>query len=175
MGKHKRHIQMVILAALIILGGVTVARALFNGSGIPEKGDKAPSFTVKGLDGETHERKDLDGKPVVLNFWGTFCPPCTEEMPALQKQADRWASEGVSVIGMNLAENAVTVNSFLTQYGIRFPIYMDADETVRKAYGVHQYPTTFFIKPDGRIFEIKVGKMDENYIEQTVTALLAAS
>jgi peroxiredoxin len=166
---------MAILAVVLAAGGLTIGKSLFGGSEVPKVGDKAPAFSVKGIDGQAYKLSGLAGKPVVLNFWGTFCPPCTEEMPALQSQADKWASAGVSVIGMNLAENGVTVKSFINQYGIRFPIYMDPDDTVRKAYGVYQYPTTFFIKPDGRIYEMKIGKMDEAYIERTLAAMLASS
>lgn len=110
---------------------------------------------------------------MVLNFWGTFCQPCREEMPALQKQADQWVKEGVQVIGMNLGENGVTVRSYLEQHGIRFPVYLDTDDSIRQAYGVNQFPTTFFIRPDGTILKIRVGQMDEAFIEQSVRELLA--
>lgn len=176
MGKNRKWIQIVILAAVLVIGGLTIGSAIFKDSdGIPRTGDKAPDFATKGLDGKSYKLADLKGKPIVLNFWGTFCPPCRTEMPDLQKQADKWSASGVTIIGMNLGENAVTVKSFIDQYKIRFPIYMDEEDTIRKAYGVNQYPTTFFIRPDGKIHEIKIGVMDEAYIDQTVTAMLAAA
>jgi len=109
---------------------------------------------------------------VVLNFWATYCEPCRNEMPALQKQMDKWADSGLVVIGMNVGEGQVTVRSFIEQYKVKFPIYMDPDDAIRKEYGVLNYPTTFFIKPDGSIHLIKVGEMTETFIEQTITGMV---
>jgi peroxiredoxin len=169
----KQWLQIIVLAVVVLAGGLAIGNALFNREQVPRAGDKAPPFQVADLEGVRRNLGDWAGKPLVLNFWGTFCPPCTEEMPALQNQAAKWAEQGVGVVGMNLGENAVTVRSFIQQYGIRFPIYMDVDDTVRKAYGVNQYPTTFFIRPDGRVHKIIIGKMDEAMIESTVEAMLA--
>lgn len=176
MGKNRKWIQTAILAVVLLIGGWTIGTSLFGDTEkAPQAGDKAPSFAVKGMDGKTLKLDDLKGKPAVVNFWGTFCEPCRNEMPALQKQADKWAPSGLAVIGMNLGENAVTVKSFIEQYKVRFPVYLDEEEAVRKRYGVMYYPTTFFLKPDGTVFRIKVGEMDEAYIDQTVSDLLAAS
>ena len=169
----KQWLQIAVLAVVVLAGGLAIGNALFNREQIPRTGDKAPPFRVADLEGGQRSLSDWAGKPLVLNFWGTFCPPCTEEMPALQRQSAKWAERGVGVVGMNLGENAVTVRSFIQQYGIRFPIYMDVDDTVRKAYGVNQYPTTFFIRPDGRIHKIIIGKMDEATIDSTIEAMLA--
>lgn len=175
MGKNRKWIQISILAVVLLIGGWTIGTAVFGKNGkIPQAGDKAPAFSVKGLDGSTLKLSDLKGKPAIINFWGTFCLPCREEMPALQKAADKYGSSGVKVIGINLGENAVSVQSFLEQYKVKFPIYLDQDETIRKRYGVMYYPSTFFLLPDGTIHTVKVGEMDEAYIDQTVAALLAA-
>ncbi|MDF2924350.1 MAG: thiol-disulfide oxidoreductase [Paenibacillaceae bacterium] len=174
MEKRRQWIQAAILAAVLLAGAAAIGQALFGQhSRAPRTGDPAPGFTVEGIDGKTYKLGQLAGKPVVLNFWGTFCTPCIEEMPLLQSQADKWSQNGVSVVGINLAEDDATVQAFLDRHQIRFPVYMDRNERIRKAYGVHQYPTTFFIRPDGAIYEIKIGKMDESYMENTISALLA--
>lgn len=175
MGKNRKWIQMVILGAVLVIGGWTIGMSLMDKSDkIPQTGDKAPDFSVRGLDGSALKLSELKGRAVVLNFWGTFCLPCREEMPALQRAADKYSSSGVAVIGMNLGENAVTVKSFVDQYKVRFPVYLDKEETIRKRYGVMSYPSTFFIRPDGTVFEKKVGEMDDAYIERTLNALLAS-
>lgn len=174
MDKNKQRLQIIILAIVMLAGGLTIGKALFRNVKAPVIGDKAPGFSVKGLDGQTYTLAELAGKPVVLNFWGTFCLPCKEEMPALQRQAEKWAPLGVVVVGMNLGEDAATVSSFIEEYGISFPIYMDEDDKIRKQYGVSQYPTTFFIQSDGTVNRIKIGKMDEAYIEEAIAALLAS-
>lgn len=168
----KKWVQTAVLAVVVLAGGLAIGNALFNREQVPRTGDKAPPFQVTDLEGAGRTLGDWTGKPLVLNFWGTFCPPCTEEMPALQRQAAKWAEQGVGIVGMNLGENAVTVASFIRQYGIQFPIYMDVDDSVRKTYGVNQYPTTFFIRPDGKIHKIIVGKMDEAVIDSTVQDML---
>lgn len=171
--RSRKWLQISILIGLLAIVGLTVGGALFKDSPIPKPGGRAPEFNAPGLDGQKHTLSDLRGKPFVLNFWGTFCEPCRTEMPALQKQADKWAPKGLVVIGMNVGENAVTVKSFIEQYRIRFPIYFDETDNIRKDFGVLNYPTTFFIRPDGTIHQIKVGQMDEAYIEQTVASMLA--
>lgn len=168
----KNWVQTAVLAMVVLAGGLAIGNALFNREQVPRTGDKAPPFQVTDLEGAGRTLGDWTGKPLVLNFWGTFCPPCTEEMPALQRQAAKWAEQGVGIVGMNLGENAVTVESFIRQYGIQFPIYMDVDDSVRKTYGVNQYPTTFFIRPDGKIHKIIIGKMDEAAIDSTVQDML---
>lgn len=167
----KKWVQIAVLALVVLAGGVSIGNALFNREQIPREGSKAPHFKVVDLEGTARSLSDWAGKPLVLNFWGTFCPPCTEEMPALQRQAAKWAKQGVGVVGVNLGENAVTVRSFVRQYGIQFPIYMDADDTVRKAYRVNQYPTTFFIEPGGRIYKVMIGKMDEATMDSIMEAM----
>lgn len=170
--RSKKWMQIAILALVILAGGLAIGNALFNKERIPRAGDRAPQFKVADLDGTRRSLNDWADKPLVLNFWGTFCPPCKEEMPALQRQAAKWAERGVGVVGMNLGEDAVTVRDFVRQLGIQFPIYLDTDDVVREAYGVNQYPTTFFIQPDGRIYTIIIGQMDEATIESTVESML---
>lgn len=165
---------MAILLAVMVIGGIAIGSSLFKETTAPKPGTKAPDFKVLGVDGKVHRLADYKGKYVVLNFWGTYCPPCREEMPALQRQADKWSAADVVVIGMNVAENQVTVKSFLNQYGIRFPVLLDEKDEIRKSYGVLQYPTTFFLKPDGTIDQIKVGQMDEAFIERAVSGMLAS-
>ncbi len=101
--------------------------------------------------GETYKLSDFKGQPIVMNYWGTFCPPCIEEMPAIQKQHEKWQDQGVVVIGINLGEDRVRVNSFVEQHGITFLILMDRNLQVARNYGVSYYPTTFFIDERGRI------------------------
>ena len=81
---------------------------------------------------KTHELSDYKGKPVLVNFWGTFCPPCKEEMPDLQKMYDKWKSQGVVFLEVNVDKNKVTVQSFMDQYKLNMPVLLDAKEVVRK-------------------------------------------
>ncbi|WP_256757250.1 redoxin domain-containing protein [Cohnella sp. WQ 127256] len=173
MGRYRKSIQYIILAAVLLVGGYAIANSLFSKSVVLTKGDKPPSFRLAGLDNEVHELQDYEGKPLILNFWGTFCPPCRDEMPALQKQYDKWKGEGLELVGINLSEDKLTVESFIRQVGVSFPILMDKDKKTEKKYGLKQYPTTFFITPKGVIQEVVIGGLlSEEEIEVRVQRLM---
>jgi peroxiredoxin len=172
MGKNKKWIQITIFAVIIVVGALTLASNLFMTDKKPTVGAKAPDFTLLGLDGQTHKLSDARGKVVVVNFWGTFCEPCRNEMPALERQHVKWAGKNVEIMGLNLDEPRVAVENFINQYKVTFPILFDKNEENRKRYGVSQYPTTFFVGPDGKIAVIKIGEMTEPFIEKTLTTLL---
>lgn len=172
MGKHRTWIQIAIFAVVILVGGWTLTNNLFFSDKKPTEGASAPNFKLVGLDGNMKELAELKGKVVVVNFWGTFCEPCRDEMPALERQKEKWAGKNVEILGLNLNEPRVAVENFVNQYKVTFSILLDKNEETRKRYGVSQYPTTFFIKPDGKIGVIRVGQMDEAFIDQTISSLL---
>lgn len=151
MKKNKRWIQIVILAAIVVVGGYTIGSSLWDEkeTKIVRVGDKAPNFSVEGLDGKTYRLSDYRGTTVVLNFWGSFCPPCVNEMPLLDDIYEANADHAV-VLGVNLDEARLTVESFVRRTGVTFPILLD-DETIQRMYGVIQYPTTFVIDAEGVI------------------------
>lgn len=174
MGKNRRWIQIVVFSAILLIGGYTIGMSFWNKETPVKIGYKAPNFNLLGLDGQQYKLSDLKGKSVVVNFWGTFCPPCVEEMPALQRQHDQWNPKNVEVLGINLNESKVTVSSFVKQNEITFPILLDNDET-RKAYKVRSYPTTFFIDSNGIIRDIFVGGMKENDILLRINKLMESN
>lgn len=172
MGKNKKWIQILILSAVAIIGALAIGQSLFLDTAIPKVGSKVPSFQLMGTDNEKHDIADYEGKVVVLNFWGTFCEPCKREMPAIQRQYDKWQDQGVSVIGINLGESAVTAHSFIREHNLTFLTLFDSDLSIRNRYGVKQYPTTFFINREGRIEAIRIGEMEETFIDQTLMGML---
>lgn len=155
--RNKRIVQILILGAILAIGGYTVIQSLAEEKSEPPKtGEKAPNFSLTGLDGKTYDLKDYRGKTVLVNFWGTFCPPCVNEMPLLDSVYRKYGGE-VVILGVNLDEPELTVQRFVDRYGITFPILLD-DMTVQRMYGVYQYPTTFVINPEGEIIDIKIGE-----------------
>ena len=173
MGRYRKVIQYCIFAIVLVVGGYAISNALFTTSTVLTQGDTPPSFKLAGLDNQVHEWKDYEGKPVILNFWGTFCPPCRAEMPALQKQYEKWKGEGLELVGINLSEDRLTVESFIRQVDVNFPILLDIDKRIEKAYGLKHYPTTFFITADGKIQEVVIGGLlTEEEIETRVQRLM---
>jgi peroxiredoxin len=166
-------LQISILLAIVIVGGYTIADSLFaDNDPVPAVGDRAPGFSLKGLDGEVYRLSDFAGKPVVLNFWGTFCEPCVREMPLIQQHYEKYQDRGLVVLGVNLDEPEVTVRGFVKDYGLTFPILLDKN-VVRKQYGVYYYPTTFFIDAEGRIVDKFVGEMKRQDLETRILQMFA--
>ncbi|MNI34404.1 Thiol-disulfide oxidoreductase ResA [compost metagenome] len=174
MRKNKKWVQLFIFSIVLIIGVFTIISNLSasDSKKYPQVGSKAPDFSLAGLDGKTHDMSAYKGKLVVANFWGTFCPPCKEEMPALQRQHEKWSNQGVAIVGINLDKNKITVQSFMDQYKLNFPVVLDTKEVVRRDYGVTEYPTTFFITPDGKVAVKRIGEMTESYIDETIQSLL---
>ena len=176
MGKHKKWVQLVIFGVVLVIGVFTIVSNLTSSgpAKYPQPGGKAPDFTLIGLDGKKHKLSEFKGKPVMLNFWGTFCPPCKEEMPAIQRQYDKWSQQGVVFLGVNLDQSPITVQAFMEQFKLNLPTLLDPKEEVRKLYGVSEYPTTFFIQADGTVKAKHIGEMKEAFIEQSLDELTAA-
>jgi thiol-disulfide isomerase/thioredoxin len=121
----------------------------------PRSGMPFPELTLPMLDGAAVQRiAALRGRVVVLNVWATWCAPCREEMPALQRLSERFDPAQVSVIGLTVDTDLNLVREFLIKYRIRFPILVDPLGAVAEGLlGVRGYPDTFVIAPDGRVAE----------------------
>jgi len=169
--KYRRWVQVFILLAIFIVGGITLADNLFSENTIPKVGSKAPDFTLPGMNGEQYRLSDYKGKIVVLNFWGTYCPPCVEEMPIIQNYYENYAADqNVEILAINENDPIVSVKAFFRQHKLTFPSLLDKD-VVRREYGVMNYPTTIFINENGKIEVIFEGAMDEAFLSSTLAAI----
>jgi cytochrome oxidase Cu insertion factor (SCO1/SenC/PrrC family) len=130
---------------------------------------KAPSFTLTTTDGTKLSLADLAGKPVVINFWATYCPPCKTEMPLLQQGVA--AKPGVRLVLINEGDGGQAARAFLTGVGIRQGTLLDSDLSVGKTYGVSALPVTVFVKADGTISSRQVGQLDERVLAAQLSNL----
>lgn len=175
MGKHRKKVQIIILLAVLLLGGYTIGRTFFtNEDGLVEVGSKPPQFALVDLKGQVHQLQDYKGQALVLNFWGSFCPPCVTETPEFQRQYTKWteAGEKLAIVGINLGEDQLTVSNFKQEYGLTYDILLDKDRKLMEHYGVKSFPTTFFVYPDGTIMDVFVGGMTQQQIDERITKLL---
>lgn len=118
----------------------------------------APDFTLPNTDGDDIALSELRGRPVVLNFWATWCPPCRAEMPALEQTWQRYGKEGVLILGINQGESQAVVERFARgTVDTTFPLLLDRRTEVGRTYAVRALPTTVFVDAEGRIQDIKVG------------------
>lgn len=146
--------------------------------GVPglEKGSIPPDFVLSSLSGETFRLSDLKGKKVILNFWASWCGPCKAEMPHMQKYYKKYKdSDNVEIVAVNLSESEKRgqkgIEEFVDAYGLTFPIPLDKEGAVMKAYKVLIIPTTYFIGTDGKVGQMITGPMDEKRIKELVDQL----
>lgn len=161
----KSVMKTVILLVILVAIGWTIYSAVTKDKQ-PQlaTGKPAPDFIAKDLTGKEYRLSELKGKGVILNFWGTWCEPCRDEMPALQEMSETLKNQGVLVLGVNNGKSDVTVQAFVKQYGLTFPILLDKRLDISKAYQVVNLPTTYFIKHDGTLAMRVIGPLNVNTI-----------
>ncbi|WP_144494531.1 TlpA family protein disulfide reductase [Bacillus pumilus] len=131
-----------------------------------EKGDQAPDFELKTLDGQTASLSDYQGKKVLINFWATWCKPCRTEMPDLD--AIRSEYDQVEVLAVNLTTTEKSVDhvaAFANELKLSFPILLD-QKGIQARYQVLSYPTTYILDEKGRIVSVKHQMLTKKEIEQ---------
>lgn len=140
-----------------------------QGPGPTTAGGKAPSFTLATTEGGKLSLADLGGKPLVINFWASYCPPCKAEMPLLQQGVG--AQPGVRLVLINEGDGVQSARAFLSAVGIRQQSLLDADLAAGRAYGVTALPLTVFVKADGTIAGRHVGQLDERVLSAELSIL----
>jgi len=161
---------VVPLLLVAILAAVLASR--LPGSSPTAVGSVAPDFTLASLDGEPLRLADLRGRPVIVNFWASWCGPCIEEFPLLRDAAARHASEGLAVIGIVYRDRAGAARDFMERHGGTWPAAMDPGERVASAYGVLGPPETFFIAPDGTIAARHFGQITSASLDEKLAVII---
>ena len=154
------HGLKIILASALVLGlilaGCSSGTEVAQG---PQVDKLAPDFQLPTLDGQAVSLGDFRGKPVLLNFWATWCGPCRFEMPFIQEifEKKEWSDTGLVILAIDIGENPSEVKEFMENYDLSFPVLLDTNQDVALKYNIRAIPTTFFIDKDGIIQDIKVG------------------
>lgn len=135
----------------------------------PGGGGTAPGFQLPTTDGGTFALTDMAGRPAVINFWASYCPPCKAEMPLLQEQVGK--ETGVQLVLINEGDSAQTARSFLTSLGIHQAALLDPDLASGRAYGVSALPMTVFVRADGTISGRQVGQLSASVLAAQLSNL----
>lgn len=144
------------------------------GSRVPVQGTPAAEFQLTDLSGQSHALSQYQGKVVLLNFWATWCKPCTKEMPAMQDAYDRLKDKGLVVLAVNELEELDQVRTHIQEHGHTFPVLLDPDNDVANLYGVYGLPVTVFIDQQGVVQEyLKGGLLTEERIYRIFEKLTA--
>lgn len=143
--------------------------ATFLACGQPAGSRKAPDFALLDMDGRLVRLSSFIGRPVLINFWATWCDSCREEMPALEALHRR--RPGLVLLGVSIDEDAArVVPPFARAHGLTYPLLADAG-TASAAYAVRGLPTSFLIDADGLIARRWVGPLDARAVENDILAL----
>ena len=164
----KRVFLSTVICLLILVGAVRLFREKKAAVSVPEDYSKklgierpekvlrAPDFTLEDLSGKRLSLKDLRGKVVFLNFWATWCTPCRQEMPMMEKLHREFKGQGLEVVAINIKENKKEVRKFFDELGLTFISLLDKDGKVSEEYGAWAIPLSYFINRRGEF----VGKVE---------------
>lgn len=183
-------ILKIILAVLCVVA-VLVAVWRFAGSPVQESSQSmethaeqateaaaqtALDFTVYDLEGNPHNLSEFRGKPVVLNFWASWCGPCKSEMPDFEEAYQQYG-EQIQFLMVNMtdgsAETVETVTEFIAAQGYTFPVYCDSDLDAVTTYGINAIPVTYFIDAEGCLVAGQRGMLSAEQLQQGIDMLLA--
>ena len=143
----------------------------------PWSGGPTPGLELQELDGRVHRLADYSGRVVLVNFWATWCVPCRDEMPSIQRLKEKLAGRPFEVLAVNLDEPEARVRKFLAQMKVDFTVLLDPEMKVAKAWNARILPANFVIGPDGRIRYSLVGDLDwaHDHVVSRISELLPSS
>jgi cytochrome c biogenesis protein CcmG/thiol:disulfide interchange protein DsbE len=159
-------VLVVIIAAGLGLGAGLATPAL-------RVGDRAPAFSLSDLEGTTVSLADYRGRTVLVNFWASWCvPACVDEFPLLVGALDEHADAGLALVGIVYRDRSEAARAFADQFGAGWPMVMDPEEAVARAYGVYGPPESWIIGPDGRILSRQIGPYSADELEAELDRVL---
>jgi len=145
----------------------------------PEVGRVGPDFLLETPQGGTLRLSDLQGRPVLLNFWATWCPPCRQEIPELVKAYARYRDDGLVIVGVDLQEPDRSVLSFAGDFGIEYPLVIDRDGELRDVWRlggpIQGLPMSYFIDGTGVVRDLFYGPLTEKFLEERLAKILPAA
>ena len=161
--------RILLTAMLLCCATLAVAQQLK-----PWNGGAAPVLALRDVEGRLHRLEDYRGKVVLVNFWATWCEPCREEMPSMNRLRASLAGRPFEVLAVNLAESESRIRRFVEQLPLEFTVLMDRDSSVAKAWQTRVLPMSFLVGPDGRIRYSVVGEIDwtQERVRQAILEML---
>jgi cytochrome c biogenesis protein CcmG, thiol:disulfide interchange protein DsbE len=135
--------------------------------------ERAPELTLPRLSGGGEESlDDYRGQVVVLNFWASWCEPCRQESPMLQRWHERIEERDATVLGVDAFDEIGRARAFVEEYGLTYPMLRDGDGSTRESFGIVGFPETFVIDREGRIAAIERGPVTAAFMRERVAPLL---
>jgi cytochrome c biogenesis protein CcmG/thiol:disulfide interchange protein DsbE len=173
-----RVLAITVIAGALAVGGYGALESAFGGPAPavrPIIGQRAPTFRLPTLSGTTIRLQTFRGRPVILNFWATWCPYCRQETPLLQAVAARYGKR-IAVLAVDVEDPRTVIARYVHQVGVAYPVLLDRAGRVATHYDVHTLPTTVFITARGRIAAVRIGPFAKpKQIDRTIDHLLTRS
>ena len=149
-------LRTLLAAVFLLTAGCSAAANELK----PWSGGKTPALALKDLRGDVHDLAAYRGKVVLVNFWATWCEPCRDEMPSLEKLKAGFTGRPFVVLAVNVDEPESRIRTFLTRLPLSFPVLVDHERKFTKAWNVRVLPATFVVGPGGRIHYSVSGELD---------------
>lgn len=172
-GRTRNILRVSIIVTITVLIGVTVWFNLTSGTKAVGVGDEAVDFKLTTLEGEEIQLSKLtEDKGVILNFWGTWCKPCREEMPDMNEIYTQ-GHDDYEIIAVNVAENEQQIRQFMSglDANLEFPIALDRSKSVTEAYNIGPLPTTIAVNKEGTV----VKKQEYQLTHDDINAFISES
>lgn len=173
----RAHYWLLIALAVLVVGGGWIGASRVRDprqvGTAPRAGFEAPDFALRTLEDQEIRLAALRGRPVLINFWATWCEPCRAEMPAIRAISRRYEADGLVVLLVNNRESSERISAYLQEVPVDGPVLLDADGAVHARYRVQAMPTTYFIDAGGRISDVTIGgPMTEAYLRSRLDGLV---
>ena len=152
MALRNMHQHKTAVFALAMLLATTASQAA-----MPAIGSAAPDFTLKSSTGRNLKLSEHRGEVVMINFWATWCGPCRQEMPLLNRIHEKYRKAGLTLLGVNIDDNSANALAMVKKLGVTFPVLFDAEKRISRLYDVDGMPSTLLIDRDGKVRYIHRG------------------
>jgi len=171
-----RHKLIAAVVAIFVVAAVAVSLATSGGGGGPASDPAAPGFALDSLTapGQHITLSEYRGKPLIINFWASWCPPCQQETPLLASWYSRQHGH-VIIVGLDENDTASSALQFARAKGVRYPIGVDPGLAAANAYGVTGLPQTFFLNAEHRIVDHVLGGVTQADLDQGLRLMQASS